>query len=104
LHGPVERLAREHALPAAVDLSSDEIAVNTVDQYYVTVDHDRGGDTARLLYQNGCPPALVFCRPGGTDALHRKLSAKPPASVIHGDLHQTVRKASGNSATGRRGC
>jgi ATP-dependent RNA helicase DeaD len=92
---PVERLAQRYMRsPQRVDLSKDQVAVNTVDQYYVTVDHDRKVQTlARLLFQERPRQALVFCRTKrGTDALYRKLSAKlPGVSVIHGDLHQTVR-------------
>src|SRR4029077_5395364 len=42
LPAPVERLAQRYMRsPQRVDLSKDQISVNTVDQYYVTVDHDR---------------------------------------------------------------
>src|SRR5262249_36737835 len=92
---PVERLAQRYMRsPQRVDLSKDQVAVNTVEQYYGTVARDRKGETlARLLFQERPRQALVFCRTKrGTDALHRKLSANlPGVAVIHGDLHQTVR-------------
>jgi ATP-dependent RNA helicase DeaD len=95
LPGPVERLAQRYMRsPVRVDLSKDQVAVDTVEQYYITVDHDRKLRTlARLLMQERPNQAIVFCRTKrGADALHRKLSSKlPGVSVMHGDLHQTVR-------------
>ena len=95
LPAPVERLAQRYMRsPVRVDLSQDQVAVDTVEQFYVTVDHDRKLRTlARLLMQERPNQALVFCRTKrGADNLHRKLSANlPGVSVIHGDLHQTVR-------------
>src|SRR5438067_2298339 len=42
LPAPVERLAQKYMrLPVRVDLSKDQIAVDAIDQFYVTVDHDR---------------------------------------------------------------
>ncbi len=80
--------------PIRVDLSKDQIAVDAIDQFYVTVDHDRKLRTlARLLVQERPNQAIVFCRTKrGADNLHRKLSLKlPGVSVIHGDLQQTMR-------------
>src|SRR5579872_5493336 len=95
LPGPVERLAQRYMRsPLRVDLSKDQVVVDTVEQFYVTVDHDRKLRTlVRLLVQERPKQALVFCRTKrGADALHRKMSARlPGVSVIHGDLHQTVR-------------
>ena len=92
---PVERLAQRYMRsPLRVDLSKDQVVVDTVEQFYVTVDHDRKLRTlVRLLVQERPKQALVFCRTKrGADALHRKMSARlPGVSVIHGDLHQTVR-------------
>src|SRR5207248_2988432 len=95
LPAPVERLAQKYMRsPLRVDLSKDQIAVDAIDQYYVTVDHDRKLKTlARLLVQERPNQAIVFCRTKrGADNLHRKLSHKlPGVSVIHGDLQQTMR-------------
>lgn len=92
---PVERLAQRYMRsPVRVDLSKDQVAVDTVEQFYVTVDHDRKLRTlVRLLMQERPKQALVFCRTKrGADNLHRKLSANlPGVSVIHGDLQQPVR-------------
>ncbi|MBI3861788.1 MAG: DEAD/DEAH box helicase [Planctomycetia bacterium] len=95
LPAPVERLAQRYMRsPERVDLSKDQVAVETVEQFYVTVDHDRKLRTlVQLLVQERPRQALVFCRTKrGTDNLYRKLSAKlPGVSVIHGDLQQPVR-------------
>lgn len=95
LPAPVERLAQKYMRsPQRVDLSKDQVAVDTVTQYYITVDHDRKLRTlARLLVQERPRQAIVFCRTKrGADNLHRKLSHKlQGVSVMHGDLQQTVR-------------
>lgn len=92
---PVERLAQRYMRsPVRVDLSKDQVAVDSVEQYYITVDRDRKLQTlVRLLMQERPRQAICFCRTKrGADHLHRRLSARlPGVSVIHGDLHQTVR-------------
>lgn len=93
--GPVERLAQRYMRsPERVDLSKDQVAVESVQQYYITVDRERKLQTlVRLLMQERPRQAICFCRTKrGADHLHRRLSARlPGVSVIHGDLHQTVR-------------
>jgi len=95
LPAPVERLAQKYMRsPQRVDLSKDQVAVDTVTQYYITVDHDRKLRTlARLLVQERPRQAIVFCRTKrGADNVHRKLSHMlSGVSVMHGDLQQTVR-------------
>jgi len=92
---PVERLAQRYMRsPERVDLSKDQVAVDAIQQYYITVDPDRKLRTlARLLFQERPRQAIVFCRTKrGADALHRRLSNRlPGVSVIHGDLQQNVR-------------
>lgn len=95
LPGPVERLAQRYMRsPERIDLSKEGVVVETVEQYYITVDHDRKLRTlARLLYQERPRQAIVFCRTKrGADSLHMKLSKLlPDVTVMHGDLQQTVR-------------
>ncbi|MGQ0634942.1 MAG: DEAD/DEAH box helicase [Planctomycetaceae bacterium] len=92
---PVERLAQRYMRrPERVDLSRDQVVVDTVEQFYITVDHDRKlRSLARLLFEQRPRQAIVFCRTKrGADALHRKLAANlPHVSVMHGDLPQPVR-------------
>jgi ATP-dependent RNA helicase DeaD len=93
--GPVERLAKRFMRdPQRVDLSIDNIVVDTVEQFYVTVDRDRKfGLLTRLLVREKPQQVIVFTRTKrGADALHKKLSQRlPQVSVIHGDLPQTTR-------------
>ena len=95
LPGPVERLAQRYMRsPERVDVSQDQVVVDTVEQYYITVDHDRKLKTlVQLLYRERPRQALVFCRTKrGADALHMKLSRMlPEVTVMHGDLQQTAR-------------
>lgn len=95
---PVERLAQRYMRnPDRVDLSKDQVVVDTVEQYYITVDPDRKLQTlVRLLFQEKPRQAIVFCRTKrGTDSLYRKLSAKlSDVAVMHGDLHQSARDRS----------
>ncbi len=95
LPGPVERLAHRYMRdPLRIDVSANQVVVETVDQYYVSVDGDRKLSTlARLLYQERPRQAIVFCRTKrGADALHNRMSKKlPGVAAIHGDLAQNVR-------------
>jgi ATP-dependent RNA helicase DeaD len=92
---PVERLAKRFMRdPQRVDLSADQIAVDTVKQYYVTVDRDRKFDLlARLLFRERPSQVIVFTRTKrGADALHKRLATRlPRVAVIHGDLPQSTR-------------
>lgn len=95
LPAPVERLARRYMHdPLRVDMSQDQVSVETVEQYYVTVDGDRKLRTlAQLLLQEKPRQAIVFCRTKrGADSLFNKLSRRlPQVAAIHGDLAQNVR-------------
>jgi len=92
---PVERLAQRYMRqPCRIDVSRDQVVVDTVEQYYVTVDADRKLSTlARLLLQERPRQAIVFCRTKrGADWVYQKLSARlPGVAAIHGDLQQPVR-------------
>lgn len=92
---PVQRLARRYMDdPLVVDLSSDGIAVDSITQYYVTVDSDRKfGLLCRLLSRERPQQALVFTRTKrGADALHARLAGRlPQVELLHGDLPQSRR-------------
>ncbi|HLQ43644.1 MAG TPA: DEAD/DEAH box helicase, partial [Planctomycetaceae bacterium] len=92
---PVERLANRYMKsPQKVDMSTNGIAVKTVEQYYVTVDHDRKMETLRWLLIDQRPQqVLVFLRTKrGADELYRKFAGKlPNVAILHGDLAQTHR-------------
>ena len=107
----VARLATRYMRdPQILDFSSHEIAVETIEQFYFTVDPTRKFELLQRLLEREQPrQAIVFCRTKrGTDKVFEKLSRRlgrasrggredegrrPEAEVacIHGDLSQSVR-------------
>jgi len=92
---PVERLAKRYMRdPESMNFSAQEIAVETIEQFYFTVDPERKFDLLeRLLARESPKQAIVFCRTKrGTDKVYTRLSKKVPgAACIHGDLQQNAR-------------
>ncbi len=92
---PVERLAQKYMRsPERVNLSSEQVVVQTIEQYVVTIDQDRKFEAlVRLLVQVKPRQAIVFCRTKrGTDKLYRRLATRlPRLATIHGDLAQSAR-------------
>jgi ATP-dependent RNA helicase DeaD len=92
---PVERLARKYMdHPEVLDFSPADISVETIDQYYFTVDGERKFDLLVALIAREQPQqAIIFCRTKrGVDKVHHRLQRKhPEAECIHGDLAQNVR-------------
>jgi ATP-dependent RNA helicase DeaD len=92
---PVMRLAQRYMRdPAHVDLSQEQVMVDTVEQFYVTVEPEQKLSTlAKLLVRERPRQAIVFCRTKrGSDRLYDRLSGRlPGVDVIHGDLPQTSR-------------
>lgn len=92
---PVERLAQRYMRnPERVDLSQDQVMVDTVEQYYITVEQDKKLIAlGKLLFRERPRQAIVFCRTKrGVDRLYQRLSSKlPDVSVMHGDLQQSQR-------------
>ena len=93
--GPVERLARRYMRDAeSMNFSPKELAGDTIEQFYFTVDKDRKFELLRRLLQRENPrQAIVFCRTKkGTDRLATKLARRARGiSCIHGDLNQGMR-------------
>ena len=93
--GPVERLARRYMRdPESLNFSPKELAGETIDQFYFTVDQDRKYELLKRLLDREKPrQAIVFCRTKrGTDRLSIKLAKRQPGvSCIHGDMHQGAR-------------
>lgn len=91
----VRRLARKYMYqPLELNLSRDEPSVESIQQYYITVDHERKFELlVHLLQREGPRQCIVFTRTKrGADKLADKLSRKVPGvAAIHGDLAQTVR-------------
>jgi ATP-dependent RNA helicase DeaD len=89
--------------PEIMDFSTNELAVETIEQRYFTVDPTRKFDLLeRLLERENPRQVIVFCRTKrGTDKIHEKLSRRRSRSrdhgsaedvaCIHGDLAQSVR-------------
>jgi len=92
---PVKRLAQRYMRdPEALDFSPENPAVDTIDQYYFTVDPERKFELlVKLLQRENPTQAIVFCRTRrGTDRLQRRLARKMKSvDTIHGDLAQSVR-------------
>ena len=92
---PIERLAKRYMRePQMLNFSPKNLSVETIDQYYFTVDHERKFDLLlRLLEREQPKQAIIFCRTKrGTDRISRRLEKKlKDAACIHGDMQQSAR-------------
>jgi ATP-dependent RNA helicase DeaD len=92
---PVERLARTYMrAPEVMDFSPKTKAVDTIDQYYFTVDQERKYELlVRLLERDKPEQAIVFCRTKrGTERIHRRLAKGfSKTDMMHGDMQQSAR-------------
>jgi len=99
---PVQKIAQRYMRdPEILDFSTNEIAVETIEQFYFTVDPTRKFDLLeRLLERENPRQVIVFCRTKrGTDKIYERLSRRRSRSggqtadvaCIHGDLSQSVR-------------
>jgi len=95
LPGPVLRLAKRYMRePEELDFSPKDIAVETIEQFYFTVDPERKFDLlVRLIEREQPRQAIVFCRTRrGTEKIYQRLKNKVDSvAAIHGDLQQNVR-------------
>ena len=92
------RYMRDHE---TLDFSSREIAVETIEQRYFTVDPTRKFELLERLLEREQPrQVIVFCRTKrGTDKVHERLARRrsrrgvdvSDVACIHGDLAQNVR-------------
>ena len=93
-----KRYMRDHE---TLDFSTREIAVETIEQFYFTVDPTRKFELLeRLLDREQPRQVIVFCRTKrGTDKVHERLARRRSRrggetgeiACIHGDLAQNVR-------------
>ena len=92
---PVARLARRYMKdPELLDFSTSDLAVETIEQFYFTVDPRLKFDLLqRLMHREEPAQAIIFCRTKrGTDKVSQRLSRKfDGAACIHGDLPQRTR-------------
>ncbi len=80
--------------PETMNFSPTDISVETIDQYYCTVDAQHKFELLeKLLKQEEPSQAIVFCRTKrGTDKVHLRLTKRfKDVAAIHGDLAQNVR-------------
>ena len=91
----VERLAQRYMNnPCRVDLSEDRVMVETVDQYFATVDEDRKfGLLVRVLAKERPRQALIFTRTKRrAEQLYRRFAGKlPKVAMMNGDVPQDKR-------------
>lgn len=91
----VERLAQRYMRdPEVLDFSDKTKTVDTIDQYYFTVEQQKKYELlVKLLKREEPEQAIVFCRTKrGTDRIERKLhKAFDAVSCIHGDMAQGAR-------------
>ena len=92
---PVMRLAQRYMHePVSLDFSPTDLAGETIDQYYFTVDPDRKFSLLEKLLEREQPKqAIVFCRTKrGTERIGRRLEKRRArVAWIHGDMQQTAR-------------
>ena len=91
----IRALARRYMFQAVeMNLSKDEPSVESIKQYYVTVEHDRKFDLlVHLLDRDKPRQCIVFTRTKrGADKLADRLRGRVAGvATIHGDLTQSVR-------------
>lgn len=91
----IEKLAQRYMIePQFLNFSPKDISVETIDQYYFTVDQERKFDLlVRLIDREQPKQAIVFCRTKrGTDKICDRLSKKfQNVATIHGDMAQGAR-------------
>ena len=92
---PVRRLATRYMKDFEIlDFSSKDVSVETIEQFYFTVDPERKFDLLEKLVRREEPQqAIVFCRTKrGTDRVQRRLAKRfKSVDCIHGDMVQGAR-------------
>ncbi len=91
---PIERLAEYMRDPEVMDFSPRSMGVDTIEQFYFTVDQERKFDLlVHLLKREEPEQAIVFCRTKrGTERIFRRLSKHfQGADMMHGDMVQSAR-------------
>jgi ATP-dependent RNA helicase DeaD len=94
--GPdVRKLAQRYMhQPIELNLSRDELSVESIQQFYISVDNDLKFELlVKLLERDRPRQCIVFTRTKrGADRIASKLRGKVPGvATIHGDLNQSIR-------------
>jgi len=91
----IRKLAQRYMFqPVELNLSKDEPSVESIQQFYVTVEHERKFDLlVHLLHRDRPRQCIVFTRTKrGAERLAERLRNRVAGvATIHGDLAQTVR-------------
>ena len=82
--------------PKVINFSNENIAADTIEQFYLTVPGEMKFDIlAKLLHREQPQQAIIFCRTKlGTERLYRKMLKSDlfeSVGTIHGDLNQSSR-------------
>jgi len=92
---PIAKLAERYMRdPQTINFSPKDIAVETIEQFYFTVDPERKFDLLlRLLTREEPRQAIIFCRTKrGTEKIYQRLSKKSSGvACMHGDMNQSAR-------------
>jgi len=92
---PIARLARRYMRDAeTLNFSPKGLSLDTIDQFYFTVDHENKFELlVRLLMREKPQQAIIFCRTKrGTDRICKRLAKlTKKVDCIHGDMQQTSR-------------
>jgi ATP-dependent RNA helicase DeaD len=92
---PIEKLAQRYMFePVKLDLSPQDLSVETIEQSYFTVHHEQKYELLlRLMKREDPRQAIIFCRTKrGTERLYQRLDKKlDSVSCIHGDMQQQAR-------------
>ncbi len=91
----VRRLAQRYMQnPESLDFSPKDIGVETIEQFYFSVENERKFELlVRLLERESPTQAIIFCRTKrGTERIHNQLKKKfKGVECMHGDLTQSAR-------------
>jgi ATP-dependent RNA helicase DeaD len=92
---PIAKLAERYMHDAqTINFSPKDISVETIEQFYFTVDPQRKFDLLlRLMAREEPKQAIIFCRTKrGTEKIYQRLSKKwDGVACMHGDMNQGAR-------------
>lgn len=92
---PIAKLCERYMRdPETLNFSPKEISVDTIEQMYFTVEHDRKYDLLiRLLVREKPKQVIIFCRTKrGVEKIYQRLRRRmPEIGCMHGDMAQGAR-------------